>query len=89
MQTYVNYPTPSLKESLNQQKPRWLYTLEFTIDGINGFRFGDVLQFRGIPQRFRDDFVFNVEKVTHNVDSAGEWTTTLTCRSRTISRSII
>ena len=89
LQTYVNYPTPSLKESLNQQKPRWLYTLEFTIDGINGFRFGDVLQFRGIPQRFRDDFVFNVEKVTHNVDSAGEWTTTLTCRSRTISRSII
>ena len=89
LQTYVNYPTPSLKESLNQQKPRWLYTLEFTIDGINGFRFGDVLQFRGIPQRFRDDFVFNVEKVTHNVDSAGEWTTTLTRRSRTKRRSII
>lgn len=89
LQTYTNYPTPSLKESLNQQKPRWLYTLEFTIDGINGFRFGDVLQFRGIPQRFRDDFVFNVEKVTHNVDSAGEWTTTITCRSRPISRSII
>jgi hypothetical protein len=89
LQTYVNYPTPSLKESLNQQKPRWLYTLEFTIDGINGFRFGDVLQFRGIPQRFRDDFVFNVEKVTHNVDATGEWTTTLSCRSRTISRSII
>ena len=89
LQTYVNYPTPSLKESLNQQKPRWLYTLEFTIDGINGFRFGDVLQFRGIPQRFRDDFVFNVEKVKHNVDATGEWTTTLSCRSRTISRSII
>jgi len=87
--TYMKYSLPSLEDSLNAQKPRWLYTLEFTIDGINGFRFGDVLQFRGIPKKYRDDFVFNVEKIIHNIDATGGWTTAISCRSRPISRSII
>ena len=47
----------------------------FTVDGINGFRFGDVFHFRGMPVRNKDSYVFCIDKVTHNVDQTGVWTT--------------
>lgn len=89
LQNYVQYSAPSLQDALDQQKPRWLYTLEFIVDGINGFRFGDVLQFRGLPKKYNKDYVFNIDKVTHQVTATGEWTTTISCSSRARSESII
>ena len=89
LKLYVKYSEPSLQESIDQQKPRWLYNLEFTVDGINGFKFGDVLQFRGLPQKYSLDYVFIVDKITHAIDSTGEWTTTLNCGTRARSTSII
>lgn len=89
LELYVKYSEPSLQESIDQQKPRWLYTLEFTVDGINGFKFGDVLQFRGLPKKYNQDYVFIVDKITHQIDSTGQWTTTLNCGTRARSTSII
>ncbi len=85
---YVQYSEPKLKDSINIQKPRYPYSLDFTVDGINGFRFGDVLRFRGIPKKY-SDWVFTVDKIVHKLDSKGEWTTNLTCSTRARSRSII
>jgi hypothetical protein len=89
LELYVKYSEPSLQESIDQQKPRWLYTLEFTVDGINGFKFGDVLQFRGLPKKYNQDYVFIVDKITHKIDATGQWTTTLNCGTRARSTSII
>ena len=89
LELYVKYSQPSLQESIDQQKPRWLYTLEFTVDGINGFKFGDVLQFRGLPKKYNQDYVFIVDKITHQIDATGNWTTTLNCGTRARSTSII
>lgn len=89
LKIYVKYSEPSLQKSLDQQKPRWLYTLEFTVDGINGFRFGDVLQFRGLPKKYNNDYIFCITKVTHKVNATGEWTTVVNCDSRARSTSII
>ncbi len=89
LQNYDKYSLPDLEESLTAQKPRWVYNLEFTIDGINGFRYGDVLHFRGIPKKYRDDYVFNIVKIVHNVDATGQWTTAISCISRPRSKSII
>jgi hypothetical protein len=56
--------------------------LEFTIDGINGFKFGDVLTFAGLPRRYIDSFVFCVKEIAHSVGNDGEWTTKISCFPR-------
>jgi phage protein D len=67
---------------MNSTKAIFPMDLEFTIDGINGFKFGDVLQFDGLPKRYTDSYVFTVISVTHEVNTNGEWTTTLKCNPR-------
>jgi phage protein D len=56
--------------------------LEFTIDGINGFKYGDVLTFAGLPRRYTDAFVFTIMAVTHEVSNTGDWTTKIRCVPR-------
>ncbi len=61
--------------------------LEFTIDGINGLKYGDILQFDGIPKRYKDAFVFMIVGITHTVSTSGDWTTQVTCNPRVRSQS--
>jgi hypothetical protein len=79
---YITYFTPNIRESMNTNKATFQMELEFTIDGINGFKFGDVLNFNGIPRRYRDAFVFTVQTITQTVGTDGEWTTKITCGPR-------
>lgn len=63
-----------------------LYPIEFsvTIDGIDGFKFGDIIRTNLIPQRYNDPdtaMVFMVTKITHNIKD-GVWETTLDTKSR-------
>jgi len=51
------------------------FETEFTIDGINGFRYGDVLDFELLPSRYTSNAVFSVVSVTHTCGSDGVWTT--------------
>ena len=84
---YVTYFTDDIKKSLNYTKAYFPMNLEFTIDGINGLKYGDVLQFDGIPRRYVDAFVFMIVGITHTVDASGQWTTSITCNPRVRSES--
>lgn len=58
--------------------------LTLTIDGINGFKFGDTLECRAIPARYNTppwQIVFTVVKVNHVIDDS-KWETTLTTKAR-------
>lgn len=61
------------------------YPIDFTltIDGINGFKFGDVISTTAVPKRYNVDYkmVFTVTKISHKID-AGTWETTLQTKAR-------
>ena len=83
LKQYLKFPTNDIKTSNQLGRPIFDIEAEFEIDGLNGFRFGDVLDFDGIPLRYREEAVFIIYNVTHNVKSDGEWTTTIRTRLRT------
>ena len=83
LKQYLKFPTNNIETSNQLGRPIFDIEAEFEIDGLNGFRFGDVLDFDGIPSRYRKEAVFIIYNVTHNVKSDGEWTTTIRTRLRT------
>jgi hypothetical protein len=83
LKQYLKFPTNDIKTSNQLGRPIFDIEAEFEIDGLNGFRFGDVLDFDGIPPRYREEAVFIIYNVTHNVKSDGEWITTIRTRLRT------
>lgn len=82
IERYVTYFTPDIKESIRINKSIFPMELQFTIDGINGFKYGDVLSFAGLPKRYTDSFVFCVTSIAHSVSNDGEWTTQISCIPR-------
>jgi hypothetical protein len=61
-----------------------LYPIDFslTIDGIDGFKFGDVIQTNLIPSRYNQEgMVFVVTKIGHTIQN-GVWETTLNTKAR-------
>jgi hypothetical protein len=83
LKQYLKFPTNNITTSNQLGRPIFDIEAEFEIDGLNGFRFGDVLDFDGIPSRYRNEAVFIIYNVTHNVKSDGEWITTIRTRLRT------
>jgi len=57
--------------------------LSITVDGIAGFKFGDVIKTTLIPVHYNTKYnmVFTVVKVNHSIKD-GVWETTLTTKSR-------
>lgn len=56
--------------------------LTLTIDGIDGFNFGDVISTNLIPSRYnKEKMVFVVTKISHTIQN-GVWETTLNTKSR-------
>lgn len=56
--------------------------LSLTIDGIDGFKFGDVISTNLIPKRYNEEkMVFVVTKISHTIQN-GVWETTLNTKSR-------
>jgi hypothetical protein len=57
--------------------------LSITIDGISGFKFGDVITTTLIPKEYYEKYkmVFTVTKITHSIKD-GTWETTLSTKSR-------
>jgi len=82
LEKYVTYFTDDIVKSIGNNKSIFPMDLEFTIDGINGFKFGDVLNFNGLPKRYTDSFVFTVLGIEHTVSTEGEWTTKIKCNPR-------
>jgi hypothetical protein len=79
---YIKYPTDDIKISSLMTAPIFPFTADFTIDGINGLRYGDVLSFEALPYRYRVNTVFSVIGVTHTVNNNGLWTTQVKCIMR-------
>jgi len=70
-------------ENLTRWNKNIMLPLKFgvTIDGINGFKFGDTIATTYIPKKYKTDIggfkaVFTVTKVNHSIQN-NDWTTTL------------
>lgn len=79
---YVKKPNENFRTSQQMSAPIFPFEASFTIDGINGFRYGDVVQFEALPLRYRMNTVFSILSVSHNVSNTGEWSTELKCIMR-------
>lgn len=82
LSTYISYPTSDIRDAQQLTAPIFPFTAEFTLDGINGFKYGDVLTFEALPEKYTKNTVFSVIGVTHTVGSDGKWETAI----RTIMR---
>ena len=79
---YLKYPTPDVRKSQQLTAPIFPFDASFTIDGINGFRYGDVLEFSGLPKKYTVNTVFSIIGINHTVSSDGAWTSKITCIMR-------
>jgi len=79
-----------IKRTSNAQDAHWLnkaiYPVNFTvtIDGINGFKFGDTLSTTMIPAIYNTSpyqMLFTVTKITHTIEGK-DWTTQLSTQAR-------
>ena len=82
MRKYLQYPTPKIQLSNQMKAPIIPFDASFTIDGINGFKYGDVLSFIGLPKRYQENCVFLVVGQTDTVATDGQWTTAIRCLMR-------
>lgn len=79
---YIKYPTDDIRKSQQITAPIFPFDVEITIDGINGLRYGDVLQFEALPTKYRVNTVFSIININHTISAKGEWTTKLRCIMR-------
>ena len=82
MRKYLQYPMPTIQQSNQMKAPIIPFDASFTIDGINGFKYGDVLSFVGLPKRYQENCVFLVVGQTDSVATDGQWTTAIRCLMR-------
>lgn len=81
---YAAYKRAATQASNAHWLNKALYPVNFsvTIDGINGFKFGDVLKTTLVPQTYNQEgLVFVVTKINHTIKD-GIWETTLETKSR-------
>lgn len=82
LKKYVQYPTDNINKSAVMQSPIYPVDVTFTIDGVNGFKFGDALEFKALPPRYKKDTTFSIISITHNINNSGDWTTKIKCIMR-------
>jgi len=79
---YLKFPTDDIRKSQQITAPIFPFDVSFTIDGINGLKYGDVLTFDALPMRYRVHTVFSIIGIEHSVKTSGEWTTDVKCIMR-------
>ena len=79
---YVKFPYDDIMKSQQMTAPVFPFDVDFEIDGINGLRYGDVLTFDGLPEKYRNNTVFSIIGITHDVSTDGVWTTKIKCIMR-------
>ena len=82
LRKYLQYPLPDIKQANLLNSPIFPFEVDFTIDGISGFRYGDVLVFDAIPKRYRQETVFSIKGLSDTVSNDGVWQTKITCMMR-------
>lgn len=80
--TYLQRPTPDIQSSIQNIAPIIPFDISFTIDGIHGFRYGDVLTFDVLPKKYRVNTVFSIVGVNHQISQDSVWTTEIRCIMR-------
>lgn len=78
-----------LRKSATTTDSHWLYKAIYpvdfsvTIDGINGFKFGDTLSTNMVPALYNTEYkmVFTVTKISHIIENK-DWQTTLSTKAR-------
>lgn len=72
------------KEYTNRVNPiPGLAKVRFSVQGLSGFKVGDMIQFEGIPFKFGPPSFYQIVKVGHNM-SGMSWTTDVDCDFRLI-----
>jgi hypothetical protein len=79
---HMQYPFPTIEQTNQVSAPTFPIEAEFTIDGINGLRYGDVLDFPALPSKYQTNATFTIKGINHSVSTTGEWTTTVSCLMR-------
>lgn len=79
---FVKYIGKDLKDQYLVKSPVLPFTVEFTTNGINGLKWGDVLTFDALPSRYKRNLVFSIIAISHTVNETGEWSTNVKCVSR-------
>lgn len=79
---YLKKPYKDFRTSQQMAAPIFPFEANITIDGINGFRYGDVLQFDVLPNRYTTNTVFSIININHTVSNTGIWNTELKCIMR-------
>ena len=79
---HMKFPVSKIQDAQQLSAPVFPFQAEFTIDGINGLRYGDVLIFNALPSRYKVNTVFSIIGITHNVTNNGVWTSAVKCIMR-------
>ena len=79
---YLQYPYPTIQQTNQVAAPTFPIEAEFTIDGINGLRYGDILDFPALPAKYRTNSTFTIKGINHSISTTGEWTTQISCLMR-------
>lgn len=74
---YLKFPTDDILKSNVLTAPIYPFDAELTIEGISGFKYGDVVELPLLPSRYKTQTVFSIIGVDHTVDTSGVWTTKL------------
>ena len=82
LKNYIQFPLDKPEDSLKIMSPIFPFDASFTMDGINGLRYGDVLEFDILPTNYRVNTVFSIIGVNHTVSQEGEWKTAVKCIMR-------
>lgn len=78
----VQYPTDTFELSNRLSSPKYPHEISFTIDGINGLKYGDALEFNFLPNRYKQKTTFSIIAITHTVNESGIWQTQVRCLMR-------
>ena len=79
---YIKFPFDDITKSQQLTAPIFPFDVEFTIDGINGLRYGDVLTFDALPTKYKKNTVFSIIGITHDVGTEGDWKQKVKCIMR-------
>lgn len=82
IKSYLKYPTNTILQTQQLTAPIFPFSAEFTIDGVNGFKYGDVLIFEVLPLKYRENVVFSIISINQKIDSNGKWLTAIRCIMR-------
>jgi len=76
------------KEYTNRVNPiPGLAKVTFDVQGLSGFKVGDMIQFEGIPLKFGPPSFYQVVKTSHSINGTS-WTTSIQCDFRLIGSEV-